>query len=631
MRRRLFAAWVCLAACWTPAFSQIVELPPAAIEAQPIGAKPETAVSAATELPAKLGEPLMLSLPAEFALQAMEPLNAAPRLPGSAPSDTDRSRPASPLGGLNRASSLGSAESVFDGRNGAKLALAAGAAVGVLAPIAYAAAPPLMAIHTGWAAAASVAAVSAASAAVRLRNRATAQSSRFSPGFKRAVLFGSLLALGLATGSAIDGPSWGIAVYAAGAGTASAGAFAGATEAARAASRLWRKLTGREAPTLSNDGVGAAAALSGLLIGVEPERLAGTFHSLLAAGLAALVAPALAKLAVGAVKGAASWARRPSPPSKASTAAFALGLALGAWPYAADGKLAIFEERIVRTAAHALAGVPDFAKRIPPSWQPLVSILANEHGLREIGPAFGGELLLAVEENPEGRTVLAQLKDRGGSVRPPRFMIAPLAYSASGFYFPAWNAVLISPRLIEREGWTVDEFLADPAKQRKLARDDDALVFHELVHAGQYRRRVFFPGQLDHFPRQLGNYLHMEMEYEAHFEEYAYIQEKLKDDPHAPLPSEARFSYEMWVTDLDDFWTNLDESPTYRRFIHIDNAYYRDRIGRLKSRWPAMSVEGYRLLALRALPDRPDDAEDYFARARVRARLFGLPEPAPIR
>jgi hypothetical protein len=195
--------------------------------------------------------------------------------------------------------------------------------------------------------------------------------------------------------------------------------------------------------------------------------------------------------------------------------------------------------------------------------------------------------------------MLNGLRDRGGAVRRPVFLVGKLDEDAVGFYFPVFDAVIISEDEVTERGWTVDQFLSDPAKQRELATRLDANVFHELVHAGQFRHTVLFPGQLDHFPHQLGAYLRLEMEYEAYFEEMVYVHEKLKADPHADIPSAQLWQYEFFIVDLDMFWNNLDDSGAYGMFRHIDDAHDRRRIAELRARWPAISAEGKELLKQR--------------------------------
>jgi hypothetical protein len=593
----LIAAGLALPLAAGPAASQIVE------SLEPLAPAPVESAAPAAVPAGELGLPA--SVPVDGALS----LSPLPSQGLSLPSAALRSLPRSTaerapraLPGLAAAAEPKGKEpkdpgAVFDL---SRRSLALGAAAGVLAPIAWGAAPPLSVIHTGLAAFGSFAAVSAGHAMIRvIVQRARGDREAFARAGRstaaRSLLFGAASSAALAVGAALVGPvNSALGWYAAGAGLLAAGSFASLASTVHAVYR------GRPVrPAL----VAAAGAAVGLALGAAPDAFV---NPAFVANTAITVLWALAGAARITARVYRKIRRRQDgslPTTRysrwAETATFALGVGLGAAPHAVSGEVAVGESRLTERGAQVLLDVPDAPARVPSSWKPLVPLLAQKRGFRVIGPAFGKELVSTIQEYPQGRMVLDGLRDRGGTLRPPVFLVGKLDDGASGFYFPVFNAVILSEDEITEEGWTVDEFLADPAKQRELAQKKDTIVLHELYHAKQFRHTILFDGQLDHFPNQLGAYLRLEMEYETYFEEMVYIHQKLQADPHADIPDSQMLQYELFIADLDDFWRGLDDSGLYDKFQHVDSARDQHRLAEMRARWPAISEEGKELLKRR--------------------------------
>ncbi len=239
--------------------------------------------------------------------------------------------------------------------------------------------------------------------------------------------------------------------------------------------------------------------------------------------------------------------------------------------------------------------------------------------VRAIDPDFGREVLAVLSKNSEGRKLLDGLRDRFGVLRPPKFFVARLD-GAAGFSFPVLNGIFLDPALAAR-GWSVEEFLTDPAKQRRLAREADELLFHEMFHALQFRKAVQ-PGQLERFPRQLHHYLTVELEYEAYIADRLYVHAKLRADPLAAIHD--LHNYELFLDDLDAYIkSRVDDSSTYALFTHTQSRYYRKVLADQRARMPALSVEGYLLLARRFQSSDPELAKEYLEKARRRALEHG--------
>ncbi len=242
--------------------------------------------------------------------------------------------------------------------------------------------------------------------------------------------------------------------------------------------------------------------------------------------------------------------------------------------------------------------------------------------VRAVDPDFGREVVAVLSKNSEGRKLLDGLRDRFGVLRPPKFFIARLN-NADGFSFPVLNGVFLDPAVITSRGWTVKEFLATPEKRGQLAREADELLFHELFHALQFRK-VIQPGQLERFPRQLHRYLTVELEYEANIADRLYVHEKLRADPLAAVYDLSNYS--LFLDDLDAYLESRvdDSSATYALFAHTESRYYRQVLADQRARMPALSVEGYSLLARRFRSSDPELARQYLEKARRRALESGL-------
>jgi len=232
------------------------------------------------------------------------------------------------------------------------------------------------------------------------------------------------------------------------------------------------------------------------------------------------------------------------------------------------------------------------------------------------GHAMQDEALRVLSANPVGREVLDRLRDRGGVVRLPPFFVS----RQSGFYArhnKGFGVVEIPYAEIADRGWTVDQFLADPALQRRLVRETASTVAHELTHEAQAR--------LSPFRREFWTLNVMEEEYEAFLVQHAFVHAALAVDPRAPLRAVDLDRYRAALDDLDGWLKSLDAS--YPQNTHYDYPRWRGFYASVKSGWPAHRAAGYLLLARRELADSPALAAADLAKARAAAAEAGLPPP----
>jgi hypothetical protein len=218
--------------------------------------------------------------------------------------------------------------------------------------------------------------------------------------------------------------------------------------------------------------------------------------------------------------------------------------------------------------------------------------------------------------NPVGREILERLKDRGGVLRLPPFFVS----RQDGSYAQHENlfdGVYIGERNITERGWTVENFLRDPALQRRLAREMSQTILHEFVHAVQGRRA---PWKKGYFSNTVA------IEQEAFLLEAMYIVAELRADPASRNDGEHSWMPITLAHDFDGFLSTIAD-------MYEENTTGPDEgadatIARLRAEWPAYRVEIYLVLSARA--GNPASAKMYMDRARAAAAKAGLPEPKPL-
>lgn len=304
--------------------------------------------------------------------------------------------------------------------------------------------------------------------------------------------------------------------------------------------------------------VGAAAPV---LASAEPvHALPVNLGVAAAAALALLLAATGYRMLRYLVRGPAA-AR---PPSRRATVALALalGLSLGA---AVGVAPTVLQSHVAELAASTLAGEQEL-RRIP-------------------GAAFRDELLAALSANPEGRRILDELRDRTGTIRLPAFLVGQKEMTAA-WHHSLFNAVVVDIDEIVQRGWTVEQFLSDPAVQRTFVSDFQDSMAHELTHAAQARRALKERG---HFGEN------SEREREAYLREHLYVHELLKQDPGA-----ARIGgYEEAVDDLDGYLARVLGHPLYANKARSEIPSVRAFLSELRGGWTAHRLEAYELLARR--------------------------------
>lgn len=251
---------------------------------------------------------------------------------------------------------------------------------------------------------------------------------------------------------------------------------------------------------------------------------------------------------------------------------------------------------------------------------PIVQAVENANSpgnetIRIKGTALRDQVLADLGANPVGRRILTELSFRSNGPHLPPFFIR-VERDAVASYNPFLNVIFLSKTEIKNHGWTIEQFLSDPEKQRQYARENQDLFAHELTHAAQARRSPFEPGQF---------VLTMQYEYEAYLNQHYYIHEQLKANPNAPDIGD----YMIALDDIYRYLHSLDSDTAYKRNMHIDSPRYREMMDRLHSEWPAHQIEGYALLA-RRYAKVPILVEQYRKKAAAVAAAHGLPLPPEL-
>ena len=237
------------------------------------------------------------------------------------------------------------------------------------------------------------------------------------------------------------------------------------------------------------------------------------------------------------------------------------------------------------------------------------------------GEAFSDETVKVLSANPVGRRILEDLRDRGGVLRMPTFYVSKQDGSLAA-HTSLLDAVYIDQDQITAEGWTVEQFLKDPALQRQFIAKFQSTLAHELTHAVQGRRNPFVK---DYWLPA------MEHEYEAFVNEHFYTHERLKADPSVELEGEDQYAYLEMLADLGAYLRGLDTLGSYEDNVHSPDARWEKWRAELFAGWPAHRAEAYRLLALREYAAGHDlAANSYQSRARDAAQAAGLPLPPDL-
>lgn len=342
----------------------------------------------------------------------------------------------------------------------------------------------------------------------------------------------------------------------------------------------------------------AAVALPPLLL-AAPALKAG--YALIAADLTLLAVMLPLSLATWIWKKVRGPQTASQPPPRGKRlAVFALGavlgLGIGLAPYAVTGPVA---ERV--------AARLDLSRSVEDKTQ-----------VRWIsGGAVEDETVKILSQNAVGRETLNALRDRFGVLRLPTFFISNQKDSY-GEHEDFYDGVYLNVEEVTSRGWTVEQFLKDPALQRRLIREMDSTVLHELTHAVQGRRPPWRP---TYFKNSV------ESEQQAFLQETLYRLAQLEANPKM-----ANNGHDQWMLvdaadDLDAFLKSVAGMYEKNVVVGTDpdyNAYFAAQ----RARWPAFRVHIYQVLAAHATS--PRTAKMYMDKARAAAKQAGLPEPADL-
>lgn len=287
---------------------------------------------------------------------------------------------------------------------------------------------------------------------------------------------------------------------------------------------------------------------------------------------------------------------KPPPRSKqllVFTLGAMLGLGAGIAPYYATGPVA---ERV----ANYSDGKKDTAERQHVRWI--------------TGGAVEDETIKVLSRNEIGRATLDALRDRLGVIRLPTFFISHQDDSY-GEHENFFDGVYLNEDEVTSRGWTIEQFLKDPALQRQLIREMNSTVLHELTHAVQGRRPPWTPGYFTNTT---------EAEQEAFFQEMLYRVAELERDPAA-----RNNDHDQWMPidaadNIDNFLKSIAAMYEKNKPIGRD-PYFNAYMAAQRARWPSFRVHIYQVLASRA--NTPASAKMYMDKAKAAAKEAGLPVP----
>lgn len=304
--------------------------------------------------------------------------------------------------------------------------------------------------------------------------------------------------------------------------------------------------------------------------------------------------------------GAAVWrklrstpqtAAKPPPGRRAKLAVIAagvvLGLGLAAAPYYVTGP-------VVEQVASLADGSRALEKRQEVHWLG--------------GGVVEDETVKELSRNPVGREILDRLRDRGGVIRLPAFFISRQDDSHAQ-HEKFFDGVYLAENEITGRGWTVEQVLKDPALQRRLIREMNSTVFHELVHAVQGRRPPWTKGYFK---------LSTEAEQEAFLRQTLFLIAEL--EAGEPRNDHGRWMISDAAEDLDGYLKTV--AAMYEKNVVVGDPYFGAFLAEQRARWPAFRVHAYRVLASRA--STPASAKMFMDKAKAAAEEAGLPAPAPL-
>lgn len=233
------------------------------------------------------------------------------------------------------------------------------------------------------------------------------------------------------------------------------------------------------------------------------------------------------------------------------------------------------------------------------------------------GGAVEEETIAALSANPIGRATLDGLRDRAGVVRLPTFFLSRQQDSYAQ-HENMFDGVYLNESEVTGRGWTVEQFLKDPALQRQLVREMNSTVVHELTHAVQGRRPAWTPGYFKNT---------IEAEQEAFFQEMLFRLAELEADPSARNNGMDQWMIPDAADNLDGFLKSV--AAMYEKNVVIGtDPYFNAYMAAQRARWPSFRVHMYEVLAARATS--PGSAKMYQAKAAAAAKEAGLPRPAGL-
>lgn len=406
-------------------------------------------------------------------------------------------------------------------------------------------------------------------------------------------------------------------------------------EAAKAAPALARLAASPDAGALFDGSVARAAAADGPALAPKPaapgpraERprflALGRFHKALIAGaVATSAAPMLWSAAPGAKLIYAGGVALALVVAVLDVSFIARYLRYRLAPPPASRRTNRWTSAAIGLAMGVMAGVAPVAFQGPliersSAWQDSGRAAADRSEMRAIpGAAMSDETMKVLSQNPVGRHVLDRLRDRGGVVRLPAFFLSnqPDSYAR---HDKILGTLEIPRGEVTGRGWTVEQFLKDPALQRRLVREMASTIAHELTHEEQAR--------MSPFHREFWDRNVMEEEYEAFLVQHDYVHAQLAADPRADLRPVDLQRYESALDDVDAFLKAFDSNKSYAKNAHRDYPRWRAFRAETMRTWPAHRVEGYLLLARRAQDGKT--ANMYRLKAAAAAKQAGLPAPA---
>lgn len=230
------------------------------------------------------------------------------------------------------------------------------------------------------------------------------------------------------------------------------------------------------------------------------------------------------------------------------------------------------------------------------------------------GGAVEDETIKALSANPVGREILDALRDRLGTLRMPSFFISNQRDSYAE-HEKAFDGVYIGKDEITERGWTVEQFLADPALQRRLIREMESTIVHELTHAAQGRRAPWTRAYILH---------PVELEQEAFFQEMLYRFAELERDPAARNDGIDQWMIPEAAESIDGFLQTVAALYPDNDVLG-DDQHFNSYIAAQRARWPAFRVRMYQVLAERATSS--GSAKMYGKKAKAAAEEAGLPAP----